>query len=146
MSIASSTQVRVVSMLKALLGQMVGVDPDEVDVRATFPEMGADSLFLLEASHPIRDKFGVKVPFRAMLHEYSTIDTLAAFIVENLPAEEVAASEEVQAVPPSIQSEPEPEPQPSINTVAPENSLEMPKAVVETSPKPTSESALERLL
>lgn len=141
MSIASSTQVRVVSMLKALLGQMVGVDPEEVDVRATFPEMGADSLFLLEASHSIRDKFGVKVPFRAMLHEYSTIDTLAAFIVENLPAEETAANEEVQAAPPSIRSEPEPEPQPAI-ALAPE----IPKAVVESSPKPTSESALERLL
>jgi acyl carrier protein len=143
MSIASSTQVRVVSMLKALLGQMVGVDPDEVDVRATFPEMGADSLFLLEASHSIRDKFGVKVPFRAMLHEYSTIDTLAAFIVENLPVEETAANEEVQAAPPAIQSEPEPEPQPTI-AAAPE--IRLPKAVVESSPKPTSESALERLL
>jgi glutamate-1-semialdehyde-2,1-aminomutase len=142
MSISSeSTHARVVSMLKALLGQMVGVDPGEVDVRATFPEMGADSLFLLEASHSIRDKFGVKVPFRAMLHEYSTIETLAAFIVENLPAEEIGPSEPIQTVATPAaptQSEPEPEPQRSVSAIA--------ATVVESSSKPTSESALERLI
>ncbi|HEY6802284.1 MAG TPA: aminotransferase class III-fold pyridoxal phosphate-dependent enzyme [Pyrinomonadaceae bacterium] len=79
---------RVVSTLKSLLAKMVGISPDEVDVNATFPEMGADSLFLLEVSHVIRDKFGVKVPFRSMLQEYSTIEALAMFITAKLPPEE----------------------------------------------------------
>ncbi|HKN83844.1 MAG TPA: aminotransferase class III-fold pyridoxal phosphate-dependent enzyme [Pyrinomonadaceae bacterium] len=79
---------RVASTLKALLAKMVGITPDAIDVRATFPEMGADSLFLLEVSHLIRDKFGAKVPFRAMLHEYSTIDALTTFIVSNMAPEE----------------------------------------------------------
>ena len=97
-----STHPRVVSMLKTLLGQMVGINSDDVDVHATFPEMGADSLFLLEASHSIRDKFGVKVPFRAMLHEYSTIDTLAAFIAQNLPQQETGPSEAAQVSMPDL--------------------------------------------
>lgn len=139
---SESTRARVVSMLQALLGQMVGVNPDEVDVRATFPEMGADSLFLLEASHSIRDKFGVKVPFRAMLHEYSTIETLAGFIVNSLPAEEIGPAETIQAAPApplSTPSEPEPEPQPSTTTIVQKSSAESSQTV-------TSDNALERLL
>ncbi len=139
---SESTRARVVSMLQALLGQMVGVNPDEVDVRATFPEMGADSLFLLEASHSIRDKFGVRVPFRAMLHEYSTIETLAGFIVNSLPAEEIGPAEAIQAVtapPVSTLSEPEPEPQPPVMAIVQKPSIELSSTV-------TSDSALERLL
>ena len=82
---------RIVSTLKNLLAKMVGISPDEVDLNATFPEMGADSLFLLEVSHVIRDKFGVKVPFRSMLQEYSTIDALATFISATMPPEEMQA-------------------------------------------------------
>ena len=89
----STPYERVASTLKALLGKMVGITPDAIDVRATFPEMGADSLFLLEVSHLIRDKFSVKVPFRAMLHEYSTIDSLTTFIVSNMTPEEVVTPE-----------------------------------------------------
>jgi glutamate-1-semialdehyde aminotransferase/acyl carrier protein len=143
---SESTRARVVSMLQALLGQMLGVNPDEVDVRATFPEMGADSLFLLEASHSIRDKFGVKVPFRAMLHEYSTIQMLAGFIVNSLPAEEIRSAETIQAMPAppvSTPSAPEAEPQPPA-TSSPESVVHIPS--VESSPIVKSESALERLL
>lgn len=139
---SESTHARVVSMLKALLGQMVGVNPEDVDVRATFPEMGADSLFLLEASHSIRDKFGVKVPFRAMLHEYSTIESLAAFIVDNLPAEEIGPGE---AAPDLTQSEPEPEPEPEPAAILP--TATSPESLSIASFEPVaSGTALERLL
>src|SRR5690349_4429455 len=100
---------RVASTLKALLAKMVGIAPDAIDVRATFPEMGADSLFLLEVSHLIRDKFGVKVPFRAMLHEYSTIDALTTFIIGNMAPEEPEEVVTPEPAPQTVVSEPEPE-------------------------------------
>jgi glutamate-1-semialdehyde-2,1-aminomutase len=159
-------------MLKTLLGQMVGINPNDVSIHATFPEMGADSLFLLEASQSIRSKFGVKVPFRAMLHEYSTIDTLATFISQNLPAEEaiatVAAQASTQVVkPPTTQEQPatvidalpqaastrsdteQPSiPQPSVNTPphAGTPAATVQKSAVELPPGLISESGMERLL
>jgi glutamate-1-semialdehyde aminotransferase/acyl carrier protein len=131
----SSSTLAVVSTLKALLAKMVGITPDAVNVHATFPEMGADSLFLLEVSHTIRDRFGVKVPFRAMLHEYSTIDTLATFIANNMPPQEVEAAEIVQAVStPELPSIEEAPPTPAISPAREEQS------------SPGSETAIERLL
>jgi glutamate-1-semialdehyde aminotransferase/acyl carrier protein len=104
-------QGRIVGMLKTLLGRMVGINPDEVSVSATFPEMGADSLFLLEASHAIRNQFGVKVPFRMMLNEYSTIEALAAYIGGKLPAGSPAPdSEAAEETPPAAPGASEPAP------------------------------------
>jgi glutamate-1-semialdehyde aminotransferase/acyl carrier protein len=158
-------------MLKTLLGQMVGINSDDVDVQATFAEMGADSLFLLEASQSIRDKFSVKVPFRAMLHEYSTIDTLAVFIAQNLPVEETDASEAPQASIPDLMLPTVQEPPPAAsNTLrlttsrqsetAPStpqlstnaSPLEVPqyaplqKSAIESSPSFMPEGGMERLL
>src|SRR5215213_5598296 len=125
---------RVVSTLKTVLAKMVGINPDEIGLNATFPEMGADSLFLLEVSHVIRDKFGVKVPFRSMLQEYSTIDLLATFITARMPSEE----------------RPAPAPMP-VPEVAIANSMTPTEFVAETPvmQSPTgsiSESAIERVL
>ncbi|HJP91743.1 MAG TPA: aminotransferase class III-fold pyridoxal phosphate-dependent enzyme [Pyrinomonadaceae bacterium] len=113
---------RVASTLKALLAKMVGITPDAINVHATFPEMGADSLFLLEVSHLIRDKFGVKVPFRAMLHEYSTIDTLTTFIISNMAPEEAVMPEQPEAA--VTETEPEVTPQPSTSAAVSETTIE----------------------
>ncbi|HLM56820.1 MAG TPA: aminotransferase class III-fold pyridoxal phosphate-dependent enzyme [Pyrinomonadaceae bacterium] len=157
-------------MLKTLLGQMVGINPDEVGLDATFTEMGADSLFLLEASQAIRKQFGVKVPFRAMLHEYATINTLASFISQNLTAEEAAATVAAQAPPPSatpppIREQPaaDARPQPASTPVAADQPLILQpsadapphagrreaapqKSPVESPPGLTPENGLERFL
>lgn len=121
---------RIVSTLKNLLAKMVGISPDEVDLNATFPEMGADSLFLLEVSHVIRDKFGVKVPFRSMLQEYSTIDTLATFITATMLPEEMPA--------------PAPVPEVAIAESAPPTEVVAETPAVQSAS--ISESAIERVL
>lgn len=147
-------------MLKTMLGQMVGINPDEVSPDATFTEMGADSLFLLEASQAIRKKFGVKVPFRAMLHEYATIDTLASFISQNLTAEEASATDDAPTPPPPVREQPAPDdarPQTASTPVAADPPLILqPSAgtreaaaqtsAVEPPPGLTTENGLERLL
>jgi glutamate-1-semialdehyde aminotransferase len=93
--------------------------------------MGADSLFLLQASQAIRDKFGVKLPFRMMLEEYSTVEALSNYIGQNVSGYEVepdsANGESQPAIPVSdvIPSEPE------IAAVAPE--VSQPSVAVEPS-------------
>lgn len=94
---------RTVFLLKDLWAQAIGIAPDEIDLHTSFLELGADSLCLLQASQSIRNKLGVKVPFRMMLDEYSTINDLAIYINQNIPdpepSREAAAIEAPAAAP-----------------------------------------------
>jgi glutamate-1-semialdehyde aminotransferase/acyl carrier protein len=51
----------------------------------TFLELGIDSLSLLQASQSIHQRLGVKVPFRSLLDELSSVDVLAAHLDPRLP-------------------------------------------------------------
>ncbi|MGH9929215.1 MAG: aminotransferase class III-fold pyridoxal phosphate-dependent enzyme, partial [Pyrinomonadaceae bacterium] len=74
-------------MLRTIFGELMGVDAEELDDHKHFVEMGADSLSLLQVSQAIQNKFDVKIPFRVMLEEFSTLDSLAAHIDEQLPVD-----------------------------------------------------------
>ncbi|HEU5130463.1 MAG TPA: aminotransferase class III-fold pyridoxal phosphate-dependent enzyme, partial [Pyrinomonadaceae bacterium] len=80
----SATQI--ITTLKSIVSEMAGVRPSDIDVDATFIELGAESLFLLQASQTITEKLGVRVPFRSLMEEYPTLRSLAAHIEEKLPA------------------------------------------------------------
>jgi amino acid adenylation domain-containing protein/non-ribosomal peptide synthase protein (TIGR01720 family) len=80
-------QAHVATRLKALFSQLFGIGLDEIDVHTSFLEMGADSLSLLRVSQTLQDKFGIKIPFRLLLEELSTIDELAAHIARENPIE-----------------------------------------------------------
>ena len=80
----SEARPAVATELTSLLGQLFGINPNDIAHDVSLVEMGADSLFLLQASQAIRDKFGVKLPFRMMLEEYSTVAALAGYIEQNV--------------------------------------------------------------
>lgn len=71
--------------IKKIFSQLLGIDAGTIDDQSTFLSIGADSLLLLQASQRIQHTFGVKVPFRVLLEEYSTIEQLAAFLKEQAP-------------------------------------------------------------
>lgn len=73
--------------LKSLFSDLSGIETADIDESATFLELGFDSLFLTQASQAIQTKFGVKVAFRQMLDDLSTLETLTEFIDHNLPAD-----------------------------------------------------------
>jgi acyl transferase domain-containing protein len=91
----AAQQASIESMLAALLGSLLGVDLAEIETTATFLEMGADSLLLLQASQVIRDRFGVNLRFRQMLEEYATVADLAAYIVREAPLAEGSVDQPV---------------------------------------------------
>ncbi|MEP7075451.1 MAG: amino acid adenylation domain-containing protein [Acidobacteriota bacterium] len=92
-------QRRVVAdSLKTLFHDLSGVESNDLDESATFLELGFDSLFLTQVSQAIRTKFDVSVAFRQMLDDLSTIETLAEYIAEKLPAEMQPAARPVAAV------------------------------------------------
>lgn len=79
---------RLILMLKELAGQLLGIVPSEIDIDASFFTMGADSLILLQVSQLVREKFGIKIPFRLLFEEFPTLRTLAMHINEHLSTAE----------------------------------------------------------
>jgi acyl carrier protein len=73
--------------LKESVGQLFGIHTDEIDDHASFLDMGADSLSLLRVSQVLQEKFHVKIPFRSLLEELSSIDEVAAHIERTSPPE-----------------------------------------------------------
>src|SRR5215470_9435152 len=78
---------RLTGMLQGMFSQLFGIAVEELDVHATFLDMGADSLSLLRVSQVLQEKFSVKIPFRSLLEELSTIDEVAAHIEQTHPLE-----------------------------------------------------------
>jgi acyl transferase domain-containing protein len=64
---------------------LLGIEPARIDPVATFFELGVDSLLLIQVSRLIKDEFQVKLSFRRLLEEFTTIDSLAAYLDETMP-------------------------------------------------------------
>ncbi|MEK7953722.1 non-ribosomal peptide synthetase/type I polyketide synthase [Luteolibacter soli] len=71
--------------LRAIVHELSGITVD--DDAATFTELGFDSLFLTQASQAIQSRFGVKITFRQMLGELSSVATIATHLDAELPAD-----------------------------------------------------------
>ena len=76
--------------LSAALGELFqdlsGVSISEKEHSATFLDLGFDSLFLTQVTQSLQSKFNIKITFRQLLGDLSTIESLAAFLDEKLPA------------------------------------------------------------
>lgn len=70
----------VLAELKALFGQLSGIDLSRCEGERTFVELGFDSLALTQACHTIESKFGVRVPFGSLLQELPTFESLTAHL------------------------------------------------------------------
>lgn len=79
-----ATQIR--TTIKELSG--IAIESDT----SSFMELGFDSLFLTQASQAFQGEFGVKITFRQLLSDLTTVDALAGYLDQNLPAEAVIAA------------------------------------------------------
>jgi amino acid adenylation domain-containing protein len=86
---ASSRKDRIAAELKTMIKNLSGLE--EIDYSASFLEMGFDSLFLTQASQAFQQKFGVKITFRQMLDDLSSVAALTAYIDLKLPADALPA-------------------------------------------------------
>lgn len=73
--------------LRAVVLELSGIKVE--DDKATFTELGFDSLFLTQASQTIQSRFGVKVTFRQMLGDLSSVAALAKHLDANMPADAI---------------------------------------------------------
>jgi amino acid adenylation domain-containing protein len=117
---------RTLPMLVPIFAGLLGVPPPEVDPAAELLELGVDSLQLIQAAQGVERTTGVKVPFRLMLEELSTLERLAAWLDERVAPEAVPAPEPA----------PVPEPAPAVPALAVEPVAGQPVVAVPAPPVP----------
>jgi iturin family lipopeptide synthetase A len=76
-------EAEVTAVIKNLSGRDLGA----ADAQATFFDLGFDSLLLTQVSQGLRQKFGVKLTFRQLMENLVTINAVAAYLNEQLPAD-----------------------------------------------------------
>jgi amino acid adenylation domain-containing protein len=72
--------------IAVIFEELSGEQPASTDAQTTFLEMGYDSLFLTQVAQKIQSQMKVKVTFRQLLGDFSTIPTLATFLADKMPA------------------------------------------------------------
>jgi non-ribosomal peptide synthase protein (TIGR01720 family) len=75
-----SRRERIVAQLASILSELSGIEPTALDPKASFADLGFDSLFLTQANAQFRKQFGVRITFRQIFEEAPSIDSLAGFI------------------------------------------------------------------
>jgi glutamate-1-semialdehyde aminotransferase/thioesterase domain-containing protein/acyl carrier protein len=83
---SNDTTVVAEEALAKILKEASGFDLRELDRRATFLELGFDSLFLIQFTQKIKSKLQVKVTFRQLIEELPTIDALVKYVAQHAPS------------------------------------------------------------
>ncbi len=83
---------RIISELKEMLEESSGIEMENVGNNVSFLEMGLDSLFLTQSALSVSKKYGLKVTFRQLNEDLSTLETLSSHLDKNLPAEAASAT------------------------------------------------------
>jgi glutamate-1-semialdehyde aminotransferase/acyl carrier protein len=83
--IESRTSADVGPQLVTLFSELSGLREAQLVPSMNFFELGLDSLFLTQAAASIQKTFGVKITFRELLEELTTIEMLAERVAERLP-------------------------------------------------------------
>ena len=80
---------QILTGLKKIINELTGVEPEALDPHATYFEMGVSSLLLIQANKAIEDQFGVKLALAQFFEELKTLDILAVYLDQQMPAEEL---------------------------------------------------------
>jgi len=75
--VLASSEEGIGTLLRGIFAKVVGISESDFVPGVTFLELGADSLALLEASQRVETKFDVKIPFRTLLEELTTVESVA---------------------------------------------------------------------
>ncbi|MBI2929405.1 MAG: amino acid adenylation domain-containing protein [Verrucomicrobia bacterium] len=127
-----------VLQLKSLFGELTGEDLSKTDQGASFFDLGFDSLLLTQVSQSVQSKFGVKVTFRQIMNDLSSLDALAGFLDGKLAPEPAAVAVAVVSAAPAMVSQPAAEPvQPAARPSSPTPPQPMPLALPTPMTAPT---------
>jgi amino acid adenylation domain-containing protein len=97
-----SRDSRILSKLVEIFEKLSGMQLSPAEGSNSFLELGFDSLFLTQLSQALQDEFSLKITFRQLLGDQSSLNSLATYLDSNLPADVLAepvVSESAAAVP-----------------------------------------------
>ncbi|WP_175671510.1 non-ribosomal peptide synthetase/type I polyketide synthase [Burkholderia ambifaria] len=87
----------VLEWLRGKIGELIQADPATINIDLPFLEMGADSIVLIEAIRHIEKQYGVKLVMRRFFEDLATVQALAEYVADNLPAAAAPAEPEATA-------------------------------------------------
>ena len=85
--IAPERRFRLQPIVASLFEELSGIATGPESFDASFLELGFDSLFLTQVTQAVQRRFGVKVTFRQIVEQHSSISALAAHLDSLLPAD-----------------------------------------------------------
>ncbi|HWF17729.1 MAG TPA: amino acid adenylation domain-containing protein, partial [Verrucomicrobiae bacterium] len=97
---AASRKEHILATLIKQLEELSGKSAADISLTASFLEMGFDSLFLAQASQAFFRTFGIKVTFRQLLEQLTTLNDLAEHFDKQLPPEEIPTDLHVSSATP----------------------------------------------
>lgn len=74
-----------ISELKAMLFNLTGLPPEKLNEDLSLEENGLESLLLVQLAGNLEKKYKVKIEFRKLAVEYSTLKSLAKYLAEKSP-------------------------------------------------------------
>lgn len=95
----STRTERLISEISATLEDASGIEMKGTDPNSSFSELGLDSLFLTQVALTFTKKYGVKVTFRQLNEDLSTLYNLAAYIDGKMPPESKPAQSPMPVMP-----------------------------------------------
>ncbi|MGH8075937.1 MAG: aminotransferase class III-fold pyridoxal phosphate-dependent enzyme, partial [Lysobacter sp.] len=100
-SITADRKPRLIAQLRDVFEDVSGFDLAEADADANFMEAGLDSLMLTQVALQLQKTFALKISFRQLMSEASSLDRLAALLDAQLPPESAPALEAAPTPTPS---------------------------------------------
>ena len=94
--IAPDRSLRLQSLVAHLLEELSGISTGPESFDTPFMELGFDSLFLTQVTQALKRQFAVKVTFRQIVEQYSTVRELAGYLDSILPADAIQAEKPQQ--------------------------------------------------
>ena len=80
-------QTPIRSILKSIFEDLSGIDMSDAAGSTSFLELGFDSLFLTQVSQALQTRFGIKITFRQLLDQFSTLESLSSYLSETVPSD-----------------------------------------------------------
>ncbi|MFB2121332.1 amino acid adenylation domain-containing protein [Parapedobacter sp. 2B3] len=85
----------IISKVRDILDEASGITIDDTATHDNFIEIGLDSLLLTQVAQTLKKEFNLPITFRKLNEEYYSLDLLATYLDQHLPADQFAAAQPV---------------------------------------------------
>ena len=85
LTVMNNRKESLITELRELLEEASGIEMNQADAASNFIEIGLDSLFLTQIALQLTKKYNVKITFRQLNEDLSSLDSLSSYLVSQLP-------------------------------------------------------------